>query len=178
MLICWSEFPASWLQVHTPYIWRFHIHLRTTVSQTENWLFAPEYLYSQKAWEVEEYLSSTCGSFQKLEKRELTCLVYFNPRTISYFVQQPYEAGFKVCREKRKRTGFRSGHHFQSTRVIQELRRKVQVLVGTGVGPLVEVTKAAGKHWLAHIWLAEPLGTIQLSYSTTNNNSTTNLMGY
>lgn len=25
-----------------------------------------------------------------------SCLVYFNPRTISYFVQQPYEAGFKV----------------------------------------------------------------------------------
>lgn len=129
--------------------------------------------------------SSTCGCFQEREERELTCLVYFNPRAISYFVQQPYEAGFKVCGEKRKQTVFMSGHHFQSTRVIQELWWKVrnslhhaQVLVRTGVGPLVEESEAAEKYWLAYICLVERSETIQLSYSTTNSNSISNLMGY
>lgn len=42
-------------------------------------------------------------------------MVYFNSRTISYFVQQPYEAGFKICGEKRKQIGLMLGHHFQST---------------------------------------------------------------
>lgn len=36
-----------------------------------------------------------------LETEKHTCLVDFNSRTISYFVQQPYKACFKICEGKK-----------------------------------------------------------------------------
>lgn len=32
----------------------------------------------------------------------ITCLVYFNPRTICYFVNQSYKVGFKICQRNIK----------------------------------------------------------------------------
>lgn len=132
-----------------PLNWQFHI-LSSDNHITDRKLglsIQIQYLYHQKEWVTEEYLSSTCKCFQEWEEKELTCLVYFNSRTISYFVQQSYEAGFKICGEERNLIGLQLGHHFQTAHPIQVLQRRVGYFLhhtGFFTGP-------GWAHWLRNL---------------------------
>lgn len=122
-------------------VFRQSYHRQKTGPFHSNTIFIP----SKRV--TEEYLSSTCKCFQEWEEKEVTCLVYFNSRTISYFVQQSYEAGFKICGEKRKLIGLQLGHHFQTAHPIQVLQ--------CGVGFFLHHTgffTAPGRaHWLRNL---------------------------
>lgn len=69
-----------------------------------------------------------CRCFPEQEEKKLTCLVYFNSRAICYFVQKPYEAGFKICGKKRKHNRLMLSHPFQAALPIQVLPWRVGYL--------------------------------------------------